>query len=118
MCTSDDNQDYTGFDIDETKDDNVMGPVVSSTLGSSFSGQDGRSAVGGLGEIKCTEEDWGMLNKSDLKDTINSALKKFGNLKKAMSTFILDDLLGDNWMQKWLPWQSHTPPRHWWRDYL
>ena len=57
MCTPEEARDYEDFDLDETKDGDVDGSVVSSTMGSEFSGRDGRSAAGDLEEADLQERE-------------------------------------------------------------
>ena len=96
LCTTEDQRDYEDFEIDDTKDDDAVGSVVSSTMGAEDADDD-RSIMDGLDETEFTKADWEILNESEKDETIDSRLRRIGNLKKKpMSTFILTDLLGED----------------------
>ena len=89
--------DYDEFELDETMDDDADVSVVSSTMGSVASVVHDLSIEDQLDSEDVVEEDWERLDEGERDATIDSTLKKLGNItQKLVTPLILKDMLGED----------------------
>ena len=97
LSNTEDVNDYDEFELDETLDDDANVSVVSSTMGSVASVIHDFSVEDDFDNKDVVEEDWERLEEGERNATINSTLKRLGNVtKKLMTPLILKDLLGED----------------------
>ena len=88
---------YDEFELDESRNDDADVFVVSSTMISVGSTIHDLSVEDELGSKDVVEEDLERLDAGERNATIDSTLKKLGNItKKLVSPLILKDILGED----------------------